>query len=27
MAKTNKPNVLVMWGDDIGQSNLSIYSK
>jgi arylsulfatase len=27
MAKTGKPNILVMWGDDIGQSNLSIYSK
>jgi arylsulfatase len=24
---TKKPNVLVMWGDDIGQSNLSCYSK
>ena len=22
-----KPNVLVMWGDDIGQSNLSCYTK
>jgi arylsulfatase len=21
-----KPNILVMWGDDIGQSNLSCYS-
>jgi arylsulfatase len=27
MAKTSKPNILIMWGDDIGQSNLSIYSK
>lgn len=28
MTKTNKkPNILVIWGDDIGQSNLSIYSK
>src|SRR6185436_20739514 len=24
---TKKPNVLVMWGDDIGQSNLSCYSR
>ena len=24
---TKKPNVLVMWGDDIGQSNLSCYTK
>ena len=24
---SKKPNVLVMWGDDIGQSNLSCYSK
>ena len=23
---TKKPNVLVMWGDDIGQSNLSCYT-
>ena len=22
-----KPNILVIWGDDIGQSNLSCYSK
>lgn len=21
------PNIVVIWGDDIGQSNLSIYSK
>src|SRR5262245_56252966 len=27
MAKTSKPNILVMWGDDIGQSNLSIFTK
>jgi arylsulfatase A-like enzyme len=26
MAKTGKPNVLVIWGDDIGISNLSCYS-
>ncbi len=25
MAK--KPNILVMWGDDIGQSNLSCFTK
>ena len=24
--KTKKPNILVMWGDDIGQSNLSCYT-
>ncbi|WP_372016434.1 arylsulfatase [Pseudoxanthomonas sp. 10H] len=24
---TRKPNVLVMWGDDIGQSNLSCYTR
>jgi arylsulfatase A-like enzyme len=22
-----KPNILVIWGDDIGQSNLSAYTK
>ena len=22
-----KPNILVLWGDDIGQSNLSIFTK
>ena len=26
MANTDKPNVLIIWGDDIGQSNLSCYS-
>src|SRR3974390_530640 len=26
MAKTHKPNILVIWGDDIGISNLSCYS-
>ena len=26
MAK-KKPNILVMWGDDIGQSNLSCYTR
>jgi arylsulfatase A-like enzyme len=26
MAKSDRPNMLVMWGDDIGISNLSCYS-
>jgi arylsulfatase len=26
MAKSGKPNILVIWGDDIGQSNLSCYT-
>src|SRR4051812_8346277 len=26
MAKTDKPNLLVIWGDDIGITNLSCYS-
>src|SRR5258708_14133272 len=26
MAKTDKPNMLGIWGDDIGLSNLSFYS-
>jgi arylsulfatase A-like enzyme len=26
MAKSDRPNMLVMWGDDIGISNLSYYS-
>ncbi|MBW1894200.1 MAG: arylsulfatase [Deltaproteobacteria bacterium] len=25
-AKTEKPNILVIWGDDIGQSNISYYT-
>ena len=25
-AKADKPNILVIWGDDIGISNLSCYS-
>jgi hypothetical protein len=25
MAKNRQPNVLIMWGDDIGQSNLSCH--
>jgi arylsulfatase len=27
MADAKKPNILVIWGDDIGQSNLSIFTK
>lgn len=27
MAGTSKPNILVLWGDDIGQSNLSVFTK
>ena len=23
----DKPNIVIIWGDDIGQSNLSIYTK
>ena len=26
-AKTDKPNILVIWGDDIGWSNLSVYHR
>ena len=26
-AQTEKPNILVVWGDDIGQSNISAYSR
>ena len=25
--KTDKPNILVIWGDDIGQGNISAYTK
>ena len=25
-AKENKPNIVIIWGDDIGQSNLSAYT-
>ena len=25
-AQANKPNILVIWGDDIGQSNISAYT-
>jgi len=27
IAKTDKPNILVIWGDDIGYSNISINSQ
>jgi arylsulfatase A-like enzyme len=27
MPEAKKPNILVIWGDDIGQSNLSCYTK
>ena len=27
MAKNKQPNFLILWGDDIGQSNLSIFTK
>ena len=26
-AQTQKPNIVIIWGDDIGQSNISAYSK
>ncbi len=26
-ATANNPNILVLWGDDIGQSNISVYTK
>ena len=25
-AQTKKPNIVVIWGDDIGQSNISAYT-
>ena len=25
--QTQQPNILVVWGDDIGQSNISVYTK
>jgi arylsulfatase len=27
MAKAKQPNFLILWGDDIGQSNLSFFTK
>jgi arylsulfatase len=24
---TKKPNIVIIWGDDMGQSNISAYSK
>ena len=27
MASTKTPNILIIWGDDIGTSNLSIFTK
>ena len=27
MPAKKKPNILVIWGDDIGQTNISAYSK
>jgi len=27
MADEKKPNILIIWGDDIGQSNLSCFTK
>ncbi len=27
MPDAKKPNILVIWGDDIGQSNLRCYTK
>jgi arylsulfatase A-like enzyme len=27
MAKSDKPNILIIWGDDIGNWNISHYSK
>ena len=27
MAEAKKPNILVIWGDDIGTANLSIYTR
>ena len=25
-AQTKKPNILIIWGDDIGQTNISAYT-
>ncbi len=27
MAEAKKPNILIIWGDDIGTTNLSIFTK
>ena len=27
MAKTDKPNILILWGDDIGMWNISHFSR
>ena len=27
LAANEKPNIVVIWGDDIGRSNLSVFSK
>jgi arylsulfatase len=27
LAQTAKPNIVIIWGDDIGQSNISAYTK
>ena len=27
VAESKKPNIVIIWGDDIGQTNLSVYSK
>ncbi len=27
MAQTEKPNIVIIWGDDIGQSKLSAYTR
>ena len=27
LADEKKPNIVIIWGDDIGQSNLSVYTK
>ena len=26
IAQTEKPNIVIIWGDDIGQSNISAYT-
>jgi arylsulfatase len=27
MARAKKPNILILWGDDIGQFNVSAYNR